>query len=66
MVRTVSNFIALVTVVWKHNIRSNEVILGETAIVEKGKWPVLMRSSECAPESFRDGQSGALLIIQGG
>lgn len=66
MVRTVSNFIALVTVVWKHNIPSDEVILGETAIIEKGEWPVLMRPSECAPESFRDGQPGAFLIIQGG
>lgn len=66
MVRTVSNFIALVTVMWKHNVRPDEVILGETAIVEKGKWPVLMRSGECAPESLRDGQSRALLIIQEG
>lgn len=58
MKRTIFDLVALIAVMRKHDVGSDQVVWAETATIEDREWSVLMGARESAPKaSDSDGKS---------
>ena len=56
--RFIPHLVPLVAVMRKHHVRPDEILLGETAVVQEGEWAVLVRPGKCAPQTWTESQLG--------